>query len=248
MEHGHARFRRVISEAAVAYARRVADFSSPAFKEVFRNHLFGLPGPTELSRKLSRDEQYFRAAMNHCREIERAADSIRDITVFIRRFPYSGTGVSRVRYLRHNIESYLQDVYILRERLNSFLPVLKKKFRFAPQAGDISDRLDGLHQFVESTMKSMLAARSYHVHEYRYNEPDLDRLDTLELLVESSPEQVFDGYYQAEYRRIRRRWAATISASVESMDAILDGYFDMLSTFMIIDGQLVYPPAPPPRA
>jgi hypothetical protein len=233
-----------MADTAVEYVEQNVDLHNPAFEEVWQNHLFGLPGPTSLSRNLSRDEQYFATVTASYREIEASVDRLHDIAVFMRRFPFADTTVSRSRYLRHNIESYLHEAYILHQRLTSFLPILRRKFRHSPDADLISSSLARADELIHIALDNVLAVRGRHVHENRYSDNDLARLDTLELLTQNADMTQLAEFYITEYKRIRQTWVKTVGDTITVLDLMLDGYFNLLATFMISNERLTYPPAP----
>jgi hypothetical protein len=241
---GFAAFRRAVSKEAVAYVRRDVDFDAPDFKEVMNNHILGLPGPKSLSRNLTRDQEYFRAIRKIYQEVEYSFDSIRDLEVYLQEFPFTGADVTRSRYLRRTIETYFSEVYILNQRLLSFLPVLRKKFKYHPEAAKLKKAIQSLELIVKDVFRPTVDVRGSHVHEVRYIDDDLDRLDTLELLLFGGDDLQITALYEAHYQKLCTSWGKVIRDSSRTYGQLLDHYFDALAPYLLNNGDLAYPPAP----
>ena len=82
-------------------------------REVIRDTLYG---SNETQRFLSpftrRDEVFARRLFLEFDEIVSSYQCLRDIEIYIRRFPYRDTGLSDLRYLKYHIENHLNEVYI----------------------------------------------------------------------------------------------------------------------------------------
>jgi hypothetical protein len=86
------------------------------------NTIFDLEGPRSIKRKpLACEAWYSQRLFKPFSSIFKSHETLQNIEVYIRRFPFRGTRVSPVTYLRHNIEVYLQEVYVLRQRVIDFL-------------------------------------------------------------------------------------------------------------------------------
>jgi len=118
---GFEKFQTSIHQVSLGLIKPVTMQQEEELVEVIRNHLFKRKGPTVLLEKLSIQEQAFQKVFYGYIEIAHSLDSLQNVEIYIRRFPYSGTTVKKVRYLQFIIEAYLHEIYILNVRLISYL-------------------------------------------------------------------------------------------------------------------------------
>jgi len=69
---------------------------------------------------LTRSEQIGMDLFAGFNEISHSYDTLLDIEVYVARFPYANTRITRSGHLRFIIEAYLHESYTLVERLNDY--------------------------------------------------------------------------------------------------------------------------------
>jgi hypothetical protein len=74
---------------------------------------------------LTRSEQIGMDLFAGFNEISHSYDTLLDIEVYVARFPYANTRITRSGHLRFIIEAYLHESYTLGERLKTY-PTLSK--------------------------------------------------------------------------------------------------------------------------
>lgn len=100
----------------------------------------------------------------------------------------------------------------------------------------IREALKDLEAFIEKSLAEILEIRGDHVHLTRFTDKDLDRLETLDFVSlhavkPESESAIFRGYYLQEYRKIRRKWRATIRGTNVAINKLLEFVSDVfLST------------------
>ena len=61
------------------------------------------------------------------------------------RFPYSNTRVSKTRYLVYHMENYLNEVYILEQRLKSYFTIVGRLYRKDRRHQDIRKSIEDFY-------------------------------------------------------------------------------------------------------
>jgi hypothetical protein len=61
-------------------------------------------------------------------EIIAAVEMLQDLPLYIRRFPFGKAHISKLRYLRHHVEFYFHQVYVLEQRLTTYLRFVEKSY------------------------------------------------------------------------------------------------------------------------
>jgi hypothetical protein len=193
--------------------------------QAIRNTLLDLDGPRIVARKPSPPERYAARLFRGMHEICLSRETLGDIAVYIDRFPYRKTPVTKVRYLRYHIEGYIQEMGVFRFRLLRYLPRIARSFAGETDAGEIKSKVDSLKSLVEDALKNLREIRDEHVHEYRFDPPDLDRLATLHLWVTTGSDDVrtrLAGLYDSTYILTQAKWKELIVANNKQLDILLD--------------------------
>jgi hypothetical protein len=215
--------------AIVDYASRILQ---PVFKEHYEevaiaigNQLFELDGLTAVNRKASSAEKIFSRIFTGFTEITKSYEAIKDTEVYLRRFPFRGSSVTKERYLRHHIEAYFHEVYILKERLISYLRVLERLYRKAKHHESVENIVELIEPLVHDVLGGIVEVRGVHVHRSRYSDHQLEKLSTLDLLTRNSEEPLYEEWYGKEFRRVRKEWIDTIRLNQKEIEKLLDLYF-----------------------
>lgn len=175
-------------------------------------------------------------------EIRGTLERLHDIELYVRRFPYRGSRVTRERYLRFHIEAYFHEAYILRERLSAF----GKRSTRAYKRGARRERSVRVAQQLETIVASLddvVEVRSRHVHESRFEEMRLLNLATLELIERNSRDPIWSQLLKGHYPLVRRYWAGWVREMNSSIEELLNMYFVSLHPLMFEEHVLVLPSA-----
>lgn len=215
-------------------------------QNVMMNSILGLEGPKSLERSSSPHE-YFVAnkLFRPFSEIMQATESIRNIAIYARSFPYKRQGVSRATYLKYHVENYLNELYLLKNRLIAYLTLIDKSYRKSDIAEHVSKTIAPLYTVVSDTLKNYIDVRGAHVHKHRYSDDDFDRLSTLELLTLGGREDEFGTIMthlsDRAYGEIRKKWVLKISTDIKGINTLLEFYFEMLLRAISEDAILKLP-------
>ena len=115
-------------------------------------------------------------------EISESVERLRFLEVYFRQFPSHLTRIWRSRFLSFLIEGYFHEVYILQQRLLSFLTILKRLYKTARNYKEIVQIADSLNQIILTALGDIVHTRGHHVHEHRFSDQELERLRLLEVV------------------------------------------------------------------
>jgi hypothetical protein len=185
--------------------------NNPEYREVLKNQLLGSSGPKRITRKMTPTDIIFSKLFAGFTEIYNSYYSLLDIEVYLHRFPYHKTRVSKTRYLAYHMENYLNEVYILKVRLISYCTIVDRLYRKDQYLKDLKKTMKSLSDIVQKSLKGVIDARGTHVHSTRFTDENLDRLTTLEL-INHGPNKIplMKTLYDSAYRNTRKDYSVTI--------------------------------------
>ena len=215
-------------------------------KNVIMNSILGLDVPTSLNHRISPHEFFIaNKIFRPMSEIMYAIEAIENIAVYARSFPYKRQGISRIAYLKYHVENYLNELYLLKNRLIKYLKLIEKSYKKSNISEHVSHTIAPLYKVVSKTLKGYIEVRGSHVHENRYSDNDFDRLSTLELLSKGSDKNKFSETMtqlsNVAYSDIRKKWVDKINADFEGIQNLLDLYFEHLLIAISKNGDLIFP-------
>jgi hypothetical protein len=184
--------------------------------------------------KLSRDEHFATRMFRHFSEIRKCVERLRDIETLISHYSFSGTRVTRAAYLQFVIEGQLHELYVLQERLLSWLTAIEKAYKSDQRSKSISSATRALRDALRAAFKPLINVRGHHVHEFRYDNSDIGRLELIDLLSQSQDKQFVSAIRflrkhatQATHTRLKqqtREWNKVAASAVEAVHEVLYGY------------------------
>ena len=197
------------------------------------NLLFDRGGQTHVAnlKPLSAKERVVVNLVQCFREVHTTYNRLRHPEVFVRQYPsyksFKTRGITRAEYLAYHIEKFLEEQYILAERLRRFQAEVSKlalKDRHAISALRKAGQLRNL------LSEHCAGSRRTHVHHQRYTDPDLDRLAALELFSTSPRLDTTLMTYTRRlvYPKIRSRWAKRMKRENDAVKQLLDAYFNIM--------------------
>jgi hypothetical protein len=89
-------------------------FEESVINEIFFDKL------TTIDQKFSPQDIFFGDLFYGFNEIFISFERLKDLEVYISRFPNTKTLIAKIDYLRFLIENYLNEMYLLKERLNKY--------------------------------------------------------------------------------------------------------------------------------
>ena len=142
--------------------------------------------PFNLRLNLRREEQYIQRLYAMTTEVVDTFSSMRHVETYLARFPFSRRGIPASAYIRFHLESFLNEAYILRERMDAFALGLSREFRKESTARDIKSRVDYVSGEIERLFEPISRMRGGHVHASRYDDAELRQLALWEIMAEET--------------------------------------------------------------
>jgi hypothetical protein len=175
------------------------------------NPVFDLPVPAGVQKgpKPSANEQYWLNWFRDSSEIEASLMRLDQALVYLSHYPSSRVfrfhGLSEADWIRYHIEAYLQETYILSERLGRFLRKVEKVAIAARDKAGVST-VKRLKASVDATLKNVVKVRGGHVHEYRFQDDELQNLDTLVLVTKAGKMRELRGFRRLKFATALDKW------------------------------------------
>lgn len=229
------RFQKAILNAAQVHINEIVDENRDTLAASMHAHLFN--GEPVGNRNIEPTQvfQYFWKLFKSYTEITKTLETLDNISVFIRRFPFARSKVSPESYLQFHIEAYLSEVYILRERSNSLVKLVERQFKRDPHLTNVNEVCQQILNLTQQTLGPVVDVRSNHVHKVRFQDDDISRLETLNLLkLDPTPDRRlnWDWLYKHEYKKTRKKWTDQIKtnnkASRELIDQLLEAIYPII--------------------
>lgn len=162
-------------------------------------------------------------------EIANSYYVLKDCEIYIRRFPFSKTGITKECYFQFIIGAYYSEIYILKERLESYSTKIQRIFNKAGLPFDDKS----LKRIYYKYLKGVLKVRRQHIHENRIEVNEIERLRALNFLIQKvDGEEPFNRFakiiYNMDYKKIRKEWTILFKNNNNEIKKMLDLYFDLL--------------------
>ena len=148
-------------------------------------------------------------------------------------------------YLKYLVSAYLQDVYILKERLNSYATKVSRLYVRDKEAKAIMASLVPSFTTIAASFDGISSTRGAHVHAQRYSDKELDMLAQISLVNRLSKKSEFD--LHEGYKLVRAKWHSTVKSNNLITRQILDHYCDSLFEVVTKYGKLVLPSIQQPK-
>jgi hypothetical protein len=189
-----------------------------------------------------RDEVFVQRLMDQFAEIHDSYDRLRDVELYVGRFPFPRTRVDKVRFLRFTVEAWLHELYMLRERLYAFAKAVQRAYRRDSRAKQAVNAAAAMRTVAQHALDAVVHARDAHVHESRFVDADIRQLTLLSVMARREPEHtwLFEVRY-AEIRKQKREWVTRNNDSIEHM---LNDYFAVVLVFVFDPAGKLLPPVP----
>jgi len=212
-----------------------------AFREVIKSTLENSKASRSFPQFTRRDEVFASRFFLEFDELVTSLLCMKDIEIYVKRFPYRDAGISSLRYLKYHIESHLNEIYLFQERVEAFLDFIQKSYRKSPIAPKVNIISQNILTLIKTFLHSVVHVRGIHVHSRRFTNADFDRLTFLENMKRSEPE-IFASLYESEYKQARKKWAKTIQTINLAMEQLLNTICkELYSVLFDENGQIIYP-------
>ena len=212
-----------------------------AFRELIKSTLENSKENRYLPEFTRRDEVFASRLFLGFDEFVTSLLCMKDVEIYIKRFPYRDTGVSNLRYLKYHIESHLNEIYLFQERVKAFLNFIQKRYQKSPIAAEIKLMVQKILALIKASLQNIILVRGTHVHSRRFTNDDFDRLTFLENMKKAEAE-TFGSLYEFEYKQARKKWAKTIQTNNLAMEQLLNTICKELCAVLFDENdQIIFP-------
>lgn len=215
---------RLLSEVKLNYEG--ADRKT--LEERMYRHLIGEPLPEDMTPiiTLSPRQKYFIQIFHGYDEIYSSFYRLRLIEGFIGKLLRPRTG--NADELSYHVENHLEEIYIVKNRIISFLRFLQKLIRRGGFV-ELTKKISHWEAVFGKGFEDILKIRGSHVHVERFAGTDIKRLATLDLLVLAGKMNELRKLRQVVLLSAVKEWGKAIKANNKAVEKLLDRLFDDLT-------------------
>jgi len=144
-------------------------------------------------------------------------------------------------YLNYHIAFYLQEIYILKERLKKYVT---RVMRLRKKLGHVIDRdaYKKVVDAVETALSSIVQVRGDHVHDRPFTDDEMRMLGAYSFLAVHRPDDPnWARYARAEYVGVKQTWVKRLTTNKTELKKLLDLVFFFLHQ-EVVEGGLLVPP------
>jgi hypothetical protein len=241
------KFSITITNAFASIILPILDTHADEMTNALANRMLDLEGPTIINRQLTRQETFVAKINHQSFVIQSTFESLLDADLYLRRFPYQDTRITKVRHLRYVIENYLNNVYILKQRLKTFVQTIEDSYAKGTQRKVVRRITQSLFKYNSTAFENLVTVRSSHVHKEPYSDKELGRLESIKTLIsrvkmEDLLTQRWSEYFDLQYKEIRKEKVQELRSINQTMEQILDTNFDQIYPIVFDEtGAIIYP-------
>jgi hypothetical protein len=232
------KFDMALNKAFNEYMTPILEEKQEEFVTAYMNRMFVTNEQTIVNNTSSPEGKFLAKISVGAFEIFNTYESMLDTEIYIRKFPYSRTRISKSRYLKNIIANHLNSIYMLKERMVKYLKILRRRYgRRSSADGKLTSKITQiLEEYAESSFHQLNLIRHSHVHTEELYDTDLERLSILENFINNNPTipslDRFKGYYDFEFDRIRKMKIKEIKKINADTEEVLDIFFDLIYTIV----------------
>lgn len=238
------KYRDTVLKFAVTRTKPQTKRESRELEKSFIDKALGKPVTKQSFSTLTEKEQFLSKLYQGLIELHSSLESLEAFEIYIGRFPYSGTSIKKSQYLRFIIESYLHEVYILKERTKAYITNVGRAYKKDYRHTEILNKTKPMFKLIPELFDDLLNARGVHVHQSRYTDTDLDRFDALGLFktLGTDADDGFAVLYHDHYKETRKKWKRIMQKKNNSLMVVFNAIFYVLYTIVCTEkGNVRYP-------
>jgi len=121
--------------------------------------------------------------------------------------------------------------------------MLYRAYKKSNRKTKIDDIVSIVRSYVREVFAGYISIRGDHVHQSRYMDGDLSRLQTLSLFSNTKDMlgSITKLFFEIDYKDIRKKWRKKIEVGIKNIHELLDVYFVNLTNIISINDKIIYP-------
>lgn len=210
------------------------------YRRIYKNDKFPFAKLQENARgnksPYSSEEKTLLVLANNINEISFIVGYLNDSKLYLyyTSSPSIKTKVPNARYLNYHMHNYLNNIYILKARMLSFLQRIKR----ATQDIEIKRDADSVYSLIDEYFSGFGRIRNAHTHRARYIDKDILTLETVENVYRDDflniGNLIKKRHISMASSEVKKSWLEFIKSSNISINALVSEYFDFI-TELILD-------------
>lgn len=165
-------------------------------------------------------------------EITSSLDAIKLSEQLVGVAPPRSRRINKDHYIQFLVGAYLQEMYILEQRLSAYAKKISRLYKSPSLPGAI-------RRIVYEPLEGIINTRGAHVHSQRYSDEHLDAVATMALFRRVKHQYGDD--LEFEYMSAQREWKKRIASNNAVVIRIVDQYFKVLNSIMCRGGKICFP-------
>jgi hypothetical protein len=181
----------------------------------------------------------FYKIFNGFTDICETIETIDMLLILVELNPPRSKRISIDLYFKHLVASYLNEVYILKERLNSYATKTSRMYFKGNPSLDVKKDFEKLYSSIKDSLEGINNARNSHVHSERYSDQDLNWLSSLRLV--SNSDDSFKETLHNQHKKLKIEWKKQVTDNNKALVKLLKTYFDTIFELISVNGDIVLP-------
>lgn len=175
-------------------------------------------------------------------EISNSLRTLNLIEKFIHIDPPLDDDINYSNYLTYHVHNYLQEMYILKERLNMYATKIQRKYNKVFDKKLLESIFNPLFKIIKTTLDGITGengARNKHVHAEKFQDEELKWLSSTTFLANFHDE--FKIPSEVAYQSAKNKWHKTIYNNNQELGKLIDIYFNTIYKIISVEGKVVLP-------
>lgn len=175
-------------------------------------------------------------------EISNSLDTLKLIEKFIKINPPVTDGINCSNYLTYHVHNYLQEMFILKERLKAYSAKIQRKYSKAKDERALKKTIETLMKIITEALNSITGhdgARNLHVHSEKFKDNELNWLSSSTFCENFHDEFKIES--KIAYETARSKWMKTVENNNKDLNKLIDIYFNTIYTIISVDDKVLLP-------
>ena len=217
------------------------------FEKLMADYAPSFIGP--LVKKKLNDESFFSTQegmefiiFNGFSEISDSINTLKLIETFIKTNPPKENGINYSNYLTYHVHNYLQEMYILKERLTTYSKKIKRSYSKVIQDKMIKDMVESLMKIILDALNGVTGlhgARNKHVHAKKFKDEELNWLSSSIFLADFNYKFRIESEHA--YLKAKAKWSTRIETNNRELDQLIDMFFNTMYGIISVNEKVVLP-------
>lgn len=202
-----------------------------------------------LAEEKLKDENFFSTQegiefviFNGFSEISDSLKTLNLIEKFIKINPPKENGINYSNYLTYHVHNYLQEMYILKERLRTYSKKVKRSYSKVIDNNILDKAIESLMKIILDALNGITGsdgARNKHVHTEKFKDEELNWLSSTTFLSDFHDE--FTIKSEHAYLKAKDKWSTTVENNNQELNKLIDIFFNTIYALISIDDKVVLP-------